>query len=238
MHPQHPLHPLHDPEREDPMTAGRRAAAPTVTGTTDTSCAPFGDEPHHRRRGPTLTAAIFAAVLDQMGKSGFSAMTMEGVASCAHTGKAALYRRWRSKTDLVVDALNHVLPDIAEVPDHGNLRDDLVDALRRMFTLVNSEPGRALLALMTHAKREPALADAINARVIAPRKAVLMEVLRRAAERGEIAPEAVDPLIADVGPALIAHRLLRDGPPLKRSVVDEVVDKVVLPLARQYSAAG
>ncbi|WP_345709839.1 TetR family transcriptional regulator [Kitasatospora paranensis] len=35
---------------------------------------------------------------------------MEGVAGAAQTGKAALYRRWASKADLVISALGATLP--------------------------------------------------------------------------------------------------------------------------------
>ncbi len=65
---------------------------------------------------------------------------MEGVATCAHTGKAALYRRWPRKEDLVVDALDHALPSPADLPDTGSLRDDLPDLLYRMTAMLNSRP--------------------------------------------------------------------------------------------------
>ncbi len=39
-------------------------------------------------------------------------MTIEGVAAAAHTGKAAIYRRWPSKEELVADTLDNVLPTL------------------------------------------------------------------------------------------------------------------------------
>src|SRR4029453_2118016 len=83
-----------------------------------------------RRRGETLERAIYDAVLDELQRVGLTGLTMEGVAGCAHTGKAALYRRWLGKEDLVVDALDHSLPRLDDLPDHGNLRDDLLHLLR------------------------------------------------------------------------------------------------------------
>src|SRR5438093_6245104 len=52
-------------------------------------------------------------------------LTMEGVAAGAQTGKAAVYRRWPSKEDLVADALEAGLPRFEEVPDLGSVREDL-----------------------------------------------------------------------------------------------------------------
>ncbi|TDD64977.1 TetR family transcriptional regulator, partial [Actinomadura rubrisoli] len=63
-----------------------------------------------RRRGGDLEAAIYEAVFAQLEAVGYRRLTMEGVAAAARTGKAALYRRWPSKDELVTDALKHVLP--------------------------------------------------------------------------------------------------------------------------------
>ncbi|HEV8371711.1 MAG TPA: hypothetical protein VGR68_00790, partial [Actinomycetota bacterium] len=45
--------------------------------------------PLTRRRGQTLEQAIFDAVIDQLQAVGYTGLTMEGVAACAQTGKAA-----------------------------------------------------------------------------------------------------------------------------------------------------
>src|SRR6266511_674743 len=87
-----------------------------------------------RRRGEALERAIFTAVLDQLCTVGYPGVTMEGIAACAHTGKEAL----------IVDALEHVLPSMADLPDHGNLRDDMLDVLRRLTSIINSPTGGAL----------------------------------------------------------------------------------------------
>lgn len=51
---------------------------------------------------------------------------MEGVATRAQTGKAAIYRPWPSKEDLVADALRTGLPRMEAAPDLESVRDDLV----------------------------------------------------------------------------------------------------------------
>jgi AcrR family transcriptional regulator len=185
-----------------------------------------------RRRGETLERAIFDAVLEQLQGSGYVGLTMEGVAACARTGKAALYRRWPCKEDLVVDALDHTLPAVTDLPDHGNLRDDLLDLLRRMATMVNSPTGCALQTLMAEIDRDHPFARLLHERVFAPRKQVFLALLQRAAERGLVRPEVVNPTVAQVGPAMVAHRFLADGPPVPDDYVVSIVDDVVVPLLR------
>jgi AcrR family transcriptional regulator len=185
-----------------------------------------------RRRGETLEQAIFQAVLDQLQSVGYARLTMEGVAACAHTGKAALYRRWPRKEDLVVDALDHAMPSLAELPDTGSLREDLLALLRRTAAMANSATGCALRCLLAEVDREHPFARLLHERVFAPRKQAFRAVLERAAERGQVRPGAAGQLVADVGPALVVQRFLADGPPVPDDYVVSVLDEVVLPLLR------
>jgi AcrR family transcriptional regulator len=185
-----------------------------------------------RRRGETLERAIFDAVLDQLQAVGYVGLTMEGVATCAHTGKAALYRRWPRKEDLVVDAIEHALPSPTDLPDHGEVRDDLLDLLRRMTAMLNSPAGCALQCLMSETERDESFARLLHERVKEPRKRMFLDLLARGAERGQVRPAAACRLIADVGPALVMQRFLADGGPVPDDFVVSVVDDVVMPLLR------
>jgi AcrR family transcriptional regulator len=188
--------------------------------------------PPTRRRGQTLERAIFDAVLHQLQQVGYAGLTMEGVAACARTGKAALYRRWPRKEDLVVDALNHTLPSFDDLPDHGNVRDDLLDLLRRVAALVNSRTGCALQSLMAESDRDRPLGRLLHERVIGPRKRAFLTALERAADRGQVRPEAVGALVCEVGPAMVVQRFLAEGPPVPDAFVVSIVDDVVMPLLK------
>src|SRR6266542_5323782 len=131
---------------------------------------PWAPDAHTRRRGETLERAIFEAALDQLQAVGYPGATMEGIAACAHTGKAALYRRWPRKEDLIVDALEHALPALADLPDYGNLRDDLLEVLRRITAMVNSPTGCALQTLLAETDREHPFVRLVHERVLEPRK--------------------------------------------------------------------
>ena len=185
-----------------------------------------------RRRGETLEQAIFQAVLDQLQSVGYARLTMEGVAGRARTGKAALYRRWPRKEDLVVDALDHLLPSLAVLPDHGDLREDLLDLLRRTAEMVNSRTGCALRCLLAEVDRGHPFARLLHERVFAPRKHAFRAVLQRAADRGQVRADAASQLVADVGPALVVQRFLAEGPPVPDDYVVSVLDDIVMPLLR------
>ena len=200
----------------------------------DPTTAPSWAPPHarSRRRGEALERAIFDAVLDELQRVGYVGLTMEGVAARAHTGKAALYRRWPRKEDLVVDAIEHALPSPAELPDHGDVRDDLLDLLRRLAAMLNSKAGCALQCLMSETERDEAFARLLHERVKEPRKRMFLDLLRRGADRGQVRPTAATQLVAEVGPALVMQRFLAEGAPVPDAYVASVVDDVVMPLLR------
>lgn len=185
-----------------------------------------------RRRGQVLESAIFDAVVDQLGTAGYSGLTMEGVAAAAHTGKAALYRRWPSKEELVVDALQHRMPALDDPPDTGSVRDDVLALLGRVARTVNSPTGCAISCLLSDPLRDPEFLRMVHARVIRPRKAMMMNLLRRGAERGEVRPDAITPLVAEVGPAMVIYQFLTEGPPVTPRTVKAIVDQVILPMLR------
>lgn len=186
-----------------------------------------------RRRGAALQRAIFDATVEELRTTGFGRLTMEGVAARAHTGKAALYRRWASKGDLVVDALQDALPSFTDLPDHGDVRSDVLELLRQMQEMINSPVGCVMRALMSDADRDEAFVRVVHERVLKPRKDAWFAVLLRGVERGEVRPEAATPVVAEVGPCMLVHRYLTAGPPVPDSYLVSILDDVIMPLLRR-----
>src|SRR5690348_5981490 len=83
-----------------------------------------------RRPNPALDDAIRAAVVDVLAHEGYAGLTMETVAVVAGVSKATIYRRWPSKTELLVSVIESASDDSLVVVDTGRLRDDLVALLR------------------------------------------------------------------------------------------------------------
>lgn len=187
-----------------------------------------------RRRGEVLQRAIFDAALDQLSAVGWKRLTMEGVAACAQTGKAALYRRWASKQDLVMAALEGTLPIAGGTPDLGSLREDLVDLLERMLSIMYSPAGCAFRAIMEEIEHEHARAflSLIQNKVVGPGRQIYIDVLRRGIERGEVRADADVELIADVGPALMLYRTKMSGAEITPDYPERVVDQILMPMLR------
>lgn len=187
-----------------------------------------------RRRGPVLERAILDAALEQLSTVGWNGLTMEGVAAEAQTGKAAVYRRWPSKEDLVADALAAGLPSLDDAPDHGGIRSDLYELTRLVRDAMYSRPGWALRAVLhecdkASSERFHAL---IMTGVIQPSANLFGEVVHRGIRRGDVRPDAVGSLVFDVIPALLMYRSKVRDSDWPDEEIAELIDQVMLPMLR------
>jgi AcrR family transcriptional regulator len=183
-----------------------------------------------RRRGEALEHAIHRATLDELADAGYAALTMDGIARRAQTGKAALYRRWPGKRELVLDALLGVLPDPGEVASSASVRDELLATLTIMADTVAGRSRFPSLDVLLEVLRVPELRDAFASRVIEPRLRIVHDILRRGAERGEIDPGRISTLVARTGPALVIETFLLTGAPPPGDELARIVDTIVMPL--------
>jgi AcrR family transcriptional regulator len=185
-----------------------------------------------RRRGAVLERAILDAALEQLSTVGWSGLTMEGVAAGAQTGKAAVYRRWPSKADLVADALRSGLPHLDSVPDLGSVREDLLGVCLRLRDAMYSRSGSALLAVLHECDASTAerFHVVITEGVIGPTVKLIQEVVRRGIERGEVRAGAAHPYVYDVMPAMMMYRSKVCASEWDVKDLAEMVDQLMVPL--------
>lgn len=143
-----------------------------------------------------VTDAITDAAIDALVEHGYAKLSMEGVARRAGVGKSALYRRWPSKVDMVVDLLAHFSVPTGPPPDTGTLRGDIRALLQTTADWLASPRMRAVLpGLIAEYDRNPALAAASAAHIGDPRRAWARITLERAVERGDLTPGQADVML-------------------------------------------
>jgi AcrR family transcriptional regulator len=185
-----------------------------------------------RRRGDVLVEAIHEAVMTELATRGYDALTIEGVAERAQTGKASIYRRWPTKLDLVLDTVDALMPSVGTTPDTGSVRDDLVIVMRRIAKHMNSQAGTAVRACMSDLKSNVELAAAVRDQLVVPRKLVIVDILRRGVERGEVREDAITDRVVEAGPMLLYAERTQHGVALRDATVVGIVDEILMPLLR------
>ncbi|MGV9344886.1 TetR/AcrR family transcriptional regulator [Streptomyces spiralis] len=187
-----------------------------------------------RRRGAVLERAILDAALEQLGTVGWKGLTMEGVATGAQTGKAAVYRRWPSKEDLVADALQAGLPRVEEAPDLGSVREDLLALCRLARDAMFSRSGSALRAVIHECDPDQAerFHGVIFDGVVEPTIQLLREVITRGIRRGEVRPDAANGYVFDAIPAMMMYRSKMCTSEWADQDLEDMIDQLMVPLLR------
>jgi AcrR family transcriptional regulator len=188
------------------------------------------DEPVRRGRPRSEQArmAILDAAAELLLANGLDAVSVDAVATRAGVSKATIYRWWRTKETLALDALFHEWDVVRPTTrSTGTLRGDLLSLLRPWVKLVSSRPyGRVITALITEAQTDPEFAVEYRARLVEPRREQARSIFHRAIERGEIPASTKIEVALDLLYGSLYHRLLLGHAPLDDRFVRDVVDTV------------
>jgi AcrR family transcriptional regulator len=185
-----------------------------------------------RRRGATLEAALLEAAWDELMAVGYASLTMEGVAARAQANKTVIYRRWSTRSELVMAALRHHKTSI-EVPDTGSLRGDVL-ALLRALSERNVELAGVIGVLQAEYYRETGLTPAtLRERIPGGNSEIMEQFLRRAIDRGEVDAGRITPRITRLPIDLVHHEMTMTLAPMTEAALGEIVDTIFLPLLRR-----
>jgi AcrR family transcriptional regulator len=170
------------------------------------------------------------AALALLAEVGYDRLTMDAVAARARAGKTTIYRRWQSKAELVVDALNNLKGD-HDIPDTGSLRQDL-HALVSDITNAESRFGaQVTIGMVSALARDAELRRVFREKFIAPRMAGFRTVFERAVARGEMPAGHDLDLLARLFPALGLQQLVMSGELPDTQLALHIMDEIVYPLA-------
>jgi AcrR family transcriptional regulator len=201
-------------------------------------CVTSNQQRGKRRRDPrrfdrSLDTAILDATLAGLAEHGYDRVSMDDIAVRARVGKAAIYRRWPSKADVVAHAIAHWRRATGTLtpPNTGTLRGD-IDALIAAVPDFNDGQHQVIKVIMgvaTAATHDPVLAAALDDLVLSQPRRMLAVVLDQAVARGEISADRDLTLVPDVALGLNMLRLVT-GRPVDRVFVRRVLEDVILPL--------
>lgn len=174
---------------------------------------------------------ILRSALEVMCDVGYDRLTMDAVATRAKASKATLYRRWKTKSDLVIEAIIATKGPTV-VPDKGNLRDDLLDMFCGLGGMTDGKSINLLGSLITAIHRDEEFAAAYRRDFVGPKIEASRTVYRRAQERGEVRADIDIDLIAAALPGIVLHRVYIFGESPTQELVASVIDQIILPAVR------
>jgi AcrR family transcriptional regulator len=171
-----------------------------------------------RPRDGAADAAILKTTLELLASVGLHGMTIEAIAAAAGVSRPTIYRRWRSREEIVVAALMAAVRPLLD-PDTGDTRRDLFSMLAALAQDLDEHVGLTVLGVHAALRSDAALAGLLRTQYLAPRAVVLSRVLKRGVQQGDLRADLSFDLMRDLvfGP-LIYHLLITGKPLRKRDV--------------------
>ena len=188
-----------------------------------------------RKRDDSLDATIIEAALNALAEMGYDRMTMDLVALKAKTGKATMYRRWSSKTELVRDALvfmNSRSVNLTELPDTGSIRSDLLAMVKPKSAEQSELKLRVLSGLGSFFAEYRKISEDISAQIFGGWEKANAELLKRAIKRGEISKTADVEEVCRVISAMTAYVSTLQLKAFDKAAYEKLLDGVLLPALR------
>ena len=180
-----------------------------------------------RPRSPETREKILKAAYEILLEVGFMDLTIEGVAARAKVGKPTIYRRWKTKSALAMDAFLEVVNPEITFPDTGSVKEDFREQMLKLVRLMKSSRGEVLASVIGCGQADKELIAAFRENWLIPRRKDAKQIFQRGVERGEL-KEGIDAEVAiDALYSPLFYRLLLKHQPLTNKFVDELVDVVI-----------
>ena len=180
-------------------------------------------------RSEEARTAILEAADNLLVERGFAGVTMEGIAAAAGVAKQTIYRWWKSKTDVLMDAFLEDVEQGLVPPDRGSLAADLRHHLVGLANLLAiSDTGAVFRALIAEAQHDSELAVRLRTQFIEPQRIRDLIPFEQAVKRGELSQDFDIEAAAEELLSPIYYRVLVSGQPISPSYVEGLVRRLLL----------
>jgi AcrR family transcriptional regulator len=172
-----------------------------------------GPRPRGRPRSEVSKQAILKAAFDLLKKKGIASVSAQELAKQAGVSTATLYRWWKSKEAIMLEAfLARVKPRLA--PERkGSALDQLKDSVVRGAAWLHTEDALVAVRLISDVQEEPILQRLFLDRFYLPRRAMNLDLVKDAITAGQLPQDTDADLLVDAltGP-LFFRRIIGHAP--------------------------
>lgn len=170
---------------------------------------------------------ILKAVSEALYEVEYHQLTVEDIAARAGVGKSTIYRWWKHKADLVLDAFKQHTLSIFDLDQEQNLEDNLVLQLLRLSYALDHPVGRALLVVLANHRE---MAAAFFTQYLLPRRLQMHELIQQSIQRGEIKADYAFDLMLDSLYGPIHYQIIFFNKMPDESYIRKLVQLVLIPV--------
>lgn len=179
-----------------------------------------------RPRDAGIDERVLTAARELLVERGLRAMSLDAVADIAGVSRSAIYRRWASSDELVLDAIDDALgqlpgpdPTVTGQAFWPEVRDGVRVAIAGLANPIEHDAIQLWLSRLSH---QPKLHRRYWERRVEPRRQRAINSLRAAAARGQIENAGDDAdLLVDMLAGVLLYRYFLTPPELRSNETDE-----------------
>jgi AcrR family transcriptional regulator len=180
-----------------------------------------------RRPADEVRREVLEAAAELLFAEGMGAFTIDKVSNRSGASKMTIYKWWPSKGALALDGYFHKVESELTFPDTGDIEADLRTQLHAFLHVIrDTAAGQVIAELIGQAQSDPGLKAAYLQRYSSPRRALAVEAMERAKERGQLRTGLDPETVVDQLWGACYHRLLLPDQPLTDEFADRLVDNL------------
>lgn len=180
-----------------------------------------------RPRSERARRAILDAAFALIDEGGYSAATIEAIASRAGVAKTTIYRWWPNRATLLIDVLVTEANKVAPPPEKGDGLQALKAELKGASVAINGLTGRLLSSLLGEAQTDPEVRAALLNRLFYPRTGITAGAIKRAQLAGDVRTDIPSHLAVDLFFGPLFYRMFVQHEPINDAFVKQVFQYVL-----------
>jgi AcrR family transcriptional regulator len=180
-----------------------------------------------RPRSDESRQAILDSTLELLKDVGFDGLSIEAIAARASVGKATVYRWWKNKAELVVEAFLATAGSELRFDAHEPIEAALRSQMLRVAKIFSGEMGTVIAAVIGAGQSEPEMLEAFHDGWIEPRRTEARKLLQQAMDSGRLRDDIPPDTVLDVLYGALYFRLLIRKRPLDKAFVESIANIVM-----------
>jgi len=183
--------------------------------------------PPGRPRSEGAKQAILEAAYSLLRKGGITSASSDELARAAGVSKATLYRWWKTKEAIMLDAFFEKMRPALPYEAHGSPLEALRRNVVRGAAWLQSEDGRIAVRLISEVYEDPKLRRLFLDHFYLPRRALQLQLIQAAIAAGELRRDTDAEVLVDALQGPLYFRFLIGHAALDKAFATKMVTMVL-----------
>jgi AcrR family transcriptional regulator len=183
--------------------------------------------PRGRPRSEQARQEILESAYKLLRDKGFNAVGSHEIAQAAGVSSATLYRWWKSKEEILLDACFEHMKPVLAIPENRSALTRLRHYVLRAREFLVSEEGAVMAHVLTGIHDDKHLHQMFLERYVKQRRQIQRGIIEDAIASGELKPTTYPELLIDALSGPLFFRWLQGHAPLDRGFAQSIFDKVI-----------